>query len=323
MGEHSHPEEVPRGRRADAPSQIPRRGWLDVAWRVKDDISRDNASLIAAGLALYGLLAAFPALTAALSLYGMFVPPEQAASQVQSFAGSLPGQAASIIRTQIHNMTAHQSGALGFGAVIGLVIALWSARKGMAALMAATNVAYDEEEERGFFKLVLVSLAFTAASVAGFVLVLVVAVAVPVAVQSLGLPGVLQVLVNVVRWVLLWLCVGVGLTVVYRYGPDRRKPAWRWVTWGSAIAATLWIVGSVLFAQYVRNFGSYGQTYGTLGGVVILLLWFYLSGFVIVLGAEINAELERQTERDTTAGAGDPMGQREAYAADTLGEARD
>ncbi len=323
MAGTTHPAEVPRGRDADAPRHIPRRGWLDVAWRVKGEITRDNASLIAAGIALYGLLAAFPALTAAMSIYGMFVPPEQAASQVQSIAGALPGQAANIIRTQVHNMTAQQSGALGFGAIIGLVIALWSARKGMTALMAATNVAYDEEEERGFLKLVLVSLAFTLASVVGFVLVLVVAVAVPVAVQSLGLPGVLQVLVNVVRWVLLWLCVAVGLSVIYRYAPDRQKPAWRWVSWGSGIAATLWIVGSVLFAQYVRNFGSYGETYGTLGGVVILLLWFYLSGFVIVLGAEINSELERQTERDTTAGASQPMGQRDAYAADTVGDAQD
>lgn len=322
MASHDRAHEEARGRNADAPGQIPKRGWLDVASRVKNEISRDNVSLVAAGLALYGLLAAFPALAAVLSLYGMLVSPEQAASQVQTLAGVLPQQAADILRTQLQNMASQQSGALGFGAIAGLLLALWSARKGMTALMTATNIAYDEQEERGFFKQLFVSLAFTLGAVVGFVLVLAVAVAVPLALESLGLGGVLESLLSALRWVLLWLFMVLGLALVYRFAPDRDPAKWRWVTWGSATAATLWIVGSVLFSLYVRNFGSYGETYGALGGVVILLMWFYLSGFVVVLGAEINSELEHQTSRDTTRGPDRPRGQRDAYVADTLGETR-
>lgn len=311
-----------RGREARRPQQIDRAGWLDIAMRVKDEISRDNASLIAAGIALYALLATFPALAAVLSLYGMFASPDQAVSQVEALASALPQQAADILRSQLRNIASQQGGALGFGAILGLLIALWSARQGMVALMTATNIAYDEREERSFLRQVLVSLAFTLAAVVGFVLVIAVTVALPIVFEAIGLGGALQAVLSLLRWVLLWLLVVLGLAVLYRYAPDRNEPKWRWVTWGSAIAATLWVVGSVLFALYVRNFGSYNETYGALGGVIILLMWFYLSGFVVVLGAEINAEMEHQTAEDTTVGEPEEMGRRDAHAADTLGETR-
>ncbi len=312
-----------RGREARRPREIPSRGWLDIALRVKNDVSRDNVSLVAAGLALYALLAVFPALAAALSLYGLFASPDQIAGQVESLAGALPEQVTGIVGSRLQNLASQQGGALGVGAVIGFVIALWSARKGITALMTATNIAYKEEEQRSFLRQLLVSLAFTVGAVVAFVGMVLVAVAVPVVLQAIGLGGVLESLVAVLRWVLLWLLMVLGLSVVYRYAPDRDPAQWRWVNWGSAAAATLWIVGSVLFGVYVRNFGSYGETYGSLGGVVVLLLWFYLSGFVVVLGAEINAEMERQTRKDTTRGGQEPMGRREAHAADTLGESAD
>jgi membrane protein len=289
------------GADAERPAGMPARGWWDVFRRVKNDVSRDNVSLVAAGLALYGLLAAFPALAAVISLYGLFVSPDQVASQIQSLSGVLPQQAAEILQGQLESLAGQQSGALGFGVAAGFLLSLWSARKGMTALMTATNIAYDQAEERSFLRQVLVSMAFTLGAVIAFVLVLVLAVAVPVAMQALGLGGAFQSAMSVLRWLVLWLLVVLALAVVYRYAPDRHRPEWRWVTWGSAIAATLWLVGSLVFAWYVRNFGSYGETYGTLGGVVVLLLWFYLSGFVVVLGAEINSELEQQTDRDTVA----------------------
>ena len=310
------------GRHADRPQQIPSRGWLDIAVRVKNELSRDNVSLIASGLALYALLAAFPALAAVLSLYGMFASPEQAASQVEALAGVLPQQAADIMREQLQNITRQQGSALGFGAIAALLLALWSARKGMVALMTATNIAYDEREERGFIKQLLVSLGFTVGAVVGFVLVIALAIAAPIAFEALGLGGVLQTVLVVLRWVLLWLLVVFGLAALYRFAPDRNEPKWRWVTWGSAIAATLWVIGSLLFAVYVRNFGSYNETYGALGGVIILLMWFYLSGYIVILGAEINSEMEHQTAEDTTRGAPEEMGRRDAHVADTLGETR-
>jgi membrane protein len=312
-------QDSPRGRDARAPGDIPSRGWRDVLLRVKDETAKDNASLIAAGLALYALLAIFPALAAAVSLYGWFASPDQIAQQVESLAGVLPQQAADILRTALQNLASQQGRALGIGAIIGFLLALWSARKGVVALMTATNIAYDEEEERGFFRQLFVSLAFTLGGVVAFVLVVALAVGLPMVLKALGVPSMVETLLSLARWVVLWFLVVLALAVVYRFAPDRDRPKWRWVSWGSAVAATLWLIGSLGFSLYVRNFGSYGETYGALGGVVVMLLWFYLSAYVVILGAEINAEMEHQTERDTTSGEERPLGERGAHVADTVG----
>jgi membrane protein len=311
-----------RGRDARAPGQIPSRGWRDVLLRVREETTKDNASLIAAGLALYALLAIFPALAAAVSLYGLFASPDQIAQQVESFSGVLPQQAADILRTALQNLASQQGQALGIGAIIGFLLALWSARKGVVALMTATNIAYDEEEERGFFRQLFVSLAFTLGGVVAFVLVVALAVGLPVVLRALGVPSIVETLLSLARWVVLWFLVVLALAVVYRFAPDRDRPEWRWVSWGSAVAATLWLIGSLGFSLYVRNFGSYGETYGALAGVVVLLLWFYLSAYVVILGAEINAEMEHQTERDTTSGEERPLGERGAHVADTIGRSK-
>jgi membrane protein len=316
---HADDDEAGRGREAESPTELPARGWRDILVRVKEETSTDNVSLIAAGLALYALLAIFPALAASVSLYGLFSSPDQIAGQIQSLAGVLPQQASDILRDALQNLASQQGEALGVGAIIGFVLALWSARKGMVALMTVTNIAYDEEEERGFFRQLFVSLAFTIAAVVGFVLVVLLAVGVPVALKALGVPQIIEAALSILRWVVLWFLVVFALAVVYRFAPDRNGAQWRWVSWGSAIAATLWLIGSLLFSLYVRNFGSYGETYGALGGVVVLLLWFYLSAYVVVLGAEINAEMEHQTARDTTTGEPRPAGRRGAHVADTLG----
>lgn len=322
MATHAGEFDRHRGRTAERPRDVPARGWMDVLKRVQDDIARDNASLIAAGLAHFALLAAFPALAAAVALYGLFASPDQIVSQFEQLRGVLPQQASEIMTTALTNLASSQGSALGIGAVVGFLLALWGARKGMDALMKAMNIAYEEEERRGFFKRMLVSLALTLGAVVGFVLVVAFGVAVPIVLSSVSLPEPLTIVATVARWLVMWLVVVLALSFVYRYAPDRREPKWRWVTWGSGIAAALWIVGSALFTLYVRNSGSYGETYGALGGVVVLLLWLYLTGFVVVLGAEINSELERQTVRDTTKGPPEPMDRRGAYAADTVGEAR-
>jgi membrane protein len=203
--------------------------------------------------------------------------------------------------------------------VVSLLLALWSARQGITALMTATNIAYHQPERRSFFKQVLISLAFTAGGVLGFLLMLLLGVAVPLVLNALPIGPVVSTVILVFRWVFLWASAVLALAVVYRYAPDRQNAKWRWVTWGSGIAATVWLIGSLLFALYVQNFGSYGKTYGALGGAIVLLTWFYLEGFALILGAEINAEMEHQTAVDTTEGPPAPMGQRGAYVADTLG----
>jgi membrane protein len=308
-----------RGRTAERPQDIPARGWWDIAVRVKKEMTSDNVDIIASGLALYALLAVFPALAAAVSIYGLFASPADIASHLQQVAAMLPEDATKILQQQLSDLSQRPPNALSFGIIAGLALTLWSARKGMVALMKVANVAYDEEENRGFFKQLFVSLAFTVGAVIGFLAVLLLGVAVPLLVSFLPLGSAAEFVLLGMRWVLLFAVAVLGLAVVYRFAPDRNQAKWRWVTPGSLIAATLWLIGSLLFALYVRNWGSYGRTYGALGGVVVLLMWFYLTGYIIVLGAEINAEMERQTRKDTTTGQPQPLGSRGAYSADTVG----
>jgi membrane protein len=319
-GSVSRSVEDSRGRFADKPTDIPRRGWWDIGMRVKGELDSDHVSIIASGLALYALLAVFPALAATVSIYGLFATPTDIADHLQQVAGALPPEAMDILRKQMTDLSSRQSGTLSFGLISGIVIALWSARKGMVALMTATNVAYGESEKRGFFKQLFVSLAFTVGAVIGFIAVLLFAVGIPVAIKLVPLGSATEIIVLVVRWAILWSIAVAGLAIVYRYAPARESARWRWITPGSAIAATLWLVGSLLFAIYVRNWASYGETYGAIGGVIVLLMWFYLTAYIIILGAEINAEIERQTKKDTTKGQPERMGNRGAYAADTVGE---
>jgi membrane protein len=309
-----------RGRGARSPSEIPRAGWRDILVRVWRKLSEDNISLVAAGVALNTLLAVFPAMAVLASVYGMFASPAQVGAEIQPFYGILPHDAAAIIQTQLEALARPRTQTLGIGAIVSFVVSIYYSSQGVSALMSATNIAYSERERRGFIKLILVALAFAIGAVVGFVIMLLLTVAVPLGLQHLPLPKFIETAALALRWVLLWLFAVLGLAIVYRYAPSRDNARWRWVTWGSVVAATLWLVSSVLFSLYVRNFGSYGKTYGALGGVIVLIMWFYLQGYAIVLGAEFNAETEHQTAVDTTRGPPAPMGERGAYVADTLGQ---
>ncbi|GAA0578446.1 YihY/virulence factor BrkB family protein [Caenispirillum bisanense] len=310
------------GRQASKPTDIPKRGLRDVALRVKDQIGDDNISIVAAGIAFFGILSIFPALAALLTLYGLVASPQDVTGQIQTVAGMLPPDVQQIIQDQLQRVASASGGALGFGAIVGLLAALWSASKGMKALVTGIDIAYDEREERGFVKRTLVVLGLTLGAIVFVIVALGVITVVPAVVAALGLPATVEWAVLLGRWPLLVVLVMLALAVVYRVAPDRDEPQWRWVTPGSALAAVLWIVGSILFSLYVRNFGSYNESYGALAGVVMLLLWLYLSAFVVLLGAEVNCEMERQTRHDTTQGHRKPMGQRDAHAADTLGRTR-
>ena len=309
-----------RGRTARRPTEIPAAGWRDIFLRVWQKIGQDNASLVAAGIALNTLLAVFPALGVAVSIYGLFSSPAAVAADMKPFFEILPPDAAKLLQDQLQILVSPAHVKLGVGAVVSALLAFWSARQGIVALMTATNIAYYERERRGFFTQVAISLGFTVSAVVAFLVMLLLGVAVPLVIQVLPLGPAASAAILVFRWVLLWLFAIGALTVVYRYAPDRHTAKWQWVTWGSAVAATLWLSGSVLFELYVNNFSSYGVTYGTLGGVIVLIMWFYLGGFAVVLGAEINAEMEHQTAVDTTDGPPKPMGKRGAYVADTLGK---
>lgn len=309
-----------RGRTAERPRDVPKSGWRDVALRVKDQVREDNLGLVAAGVAFFAFLSLFPALAALVSIYGLIADPADVQQQMQAVGGAMPEEAGGIIQQQLDSVARASGGALGLGFAVSLALALWSANKGTKNLMTALSIAYDEPEDRGFFKLNLTSLAITLGAMLLAIVAIGAVVVLPAALGAVGLGAAAEITIRLLRWPLLAAVILGGLAIVYRYGPNREHAEWRWTTPGSILATALWLVGSIAFSIYVSNFGAYDATYGSLGAVVILLLWFFMSAFVILLGAEVNAELERQTERDTTTGEPRARGHREAWAADTVGQ---
>jgi membrane protein len=271
--------------------------WWDVAVQAWQQLNEHNAGLLAGGVAMYGLLSVFPGLAALVSLYGLFATPGDVIVHMSVFAGVLPPGVWSIFNAQLQNVVAHDHGTLTVAAAVALLIALWSARATMSALMTATTIAYQQPEGRGWIAQILISLLLTLGVIVGFLLMLVLGVVVPLALEVLGPAASVRDITAVLRWLLLWLFAVLGLSVVYHFAPARRPPAWRWFTWGSTIAATCWLIVSGLFSLYVRTFASYGKTYGALGGVVALLMWFYLLSFIVIIGAELNAVLDRAPEQ--------------------------
>jgi membrane protein len=308
-----------RGREANTPQEIPAKGWRDVLWRVKDRISRDNLSIISAGVAFYALLAIFPALIALVGLYGLMFDPHQVQDHLSSLTAVLPGDAASLIGDQLAEVTSMEKSSLGVGSIAAILLALWSASAGMRTLMTALDVAYGEEETRGTIKFYGTSLLLTLGAVLGGLIAIATIVGVPIVLNFLGLGDTAEKIISYARWPLLGIVMLIGLAIVYRYAPSRAKPQWRWVSWGAVIATLLWLGASALFSVYVTQFGDYNKTYGSMGAVVILMTWFLLTSYVFLIGAEVNAEMERQTRKDTTEGGGKPLGQRRAHAADTVG----
>lgn len=304
------------GRSADSPTEIPPEGWLQVLKRTMKQLKADNVPVVSGGVAYYSFLAVIPALAAIVSIYGIVADPEDVGRQLESFFGALPDDAAELLRDQIRNITEQQEGGLGLAAVIGVLASLWSASKGMQALIAALNIAYDEEEGRKGLRLRAITLGMTVALAVGATGLIAGMIGAGAVAGRLGTAG--EWALTIARWPALFAALVVVLAVLYRYAPDRDDAAWRWVTPGAALAAALVVLGSFAFALYVNSFGKYSETYGSLGAIVVLLLWLNLTAYVVVLGAELDAELERQTARDTTTGPRQPMGERKAYAADTV-----
>lgn len=314
--------ETGRGRDAELPWQIPGRGWRDILLRVWSQMQEDNLSIVAAGVAFFSLLAVFPALAAAVAIYGLVADPEQVQEQMQALSELLPAQAWSLLDQQLNDLVSAPERGLGLAAAGSLALSLWSATKGIKSMMVALNIAYDEQETRGFIKTNAVGLMLTVAGVVFGLIAIGAVVALPAALNLLGLEGSTQLFVSLIRWPLLAAAVILMIAVIYRVGPSRTAPRWQWISYGSVLATVLWLAGSVLFSYYVSNFGNYNRTYGSVGAFVILLFWFYLSAYVLLIGAEVNSEIEHQTARDSTVGRSKPMGQRGAYVADTIGESR-
>jgi membrane protein len=237
-------------------------------------------------------------------------------------ASVAPGGAIDILREQLTRLSQQSGTALSFGFLLSLAVSLWSATSGVKALLDGLNVAYEEEEKRSFIRLTGVALLFTLGLI-GFALVSLAAiVAIPAILNYLSLPGFIATILNFARWPILFVLVALALSFFYRYGPSRAEPRWRWITWGSAAATLLWLAGSILFSWYVANFGSYNKTYGSLGAIIGFMTWVWLSVTVILVGAQLDAEMEHQTARQSTSGPARPLGARGAKMADTVGPAQ-
>jgi membrane protein len=310
-----------RGREATSPTQIPMRGWKDIAWRVYDEMGKDRLTSVAAGVVFFALLAMFPGISAFVHFYGLFASYSTINDHLAFLAGLLPGGTFDIVQDQINRLVAKGDAKLTFGFLFSAGLGLWSANAGIKALIDALNVIYEEEEKRSFIKLNLVSLTFTLGAIVALLVAVGAVVVLPLLFGWLGLSNFTETIIAILRWPALLLLVLTGLAVIYRYGPSRTKAKWEWLSVGTIFATVTWLVGSGLFSWYLSNFANYDATYGSLGAIIGLMMWMWLSSTIILLGAEINAEMEHQTARDTTV-AKKPLGKRGAAMADTVGEAK-
>lgn len=313
------PAELP-GIHAEKPTDIPWRGWKQIVKRAWAENKADNMPIIAGGVAFFGFLSIFPALIALLSLYGLVATPETVARQVEDLSAQLPDAAAQIITEQLNAIVANSGSALTVGLIVSILAALWSASGGVGNLITAVNLAYDEVETRNFVKLKLMSLGLVLGSIVFVLITFGLVAVVPAVLDALPLGVVGTILAQVVRWVLLLAVFAGALAVLYRVAPDRDAPRFSWVSLGAVVVTVVWALVSVGFSLYVDNFGSYDKTYGAIAGVIVLMLWLYLTCYLVLLGAEINSEAEHQTAHDTTKGEPQPMGARDAKMADTLPE---
>jgi membrane protein len=297
---------------------IPKAGWWAILKRTWSQMSEDNVSMLAGGVAFFAMLSIFPALTAMVSLYGLVADPATVEQQVAALGSVLPAEAVGIISEWLHNLVQEPPQKFGISLIISVALALWSARTGTGMLMTAVNICYGEKETRNFIWFNLQALILTLGLVLFGILALVFVAVVPALLNLLPLPDAWKTALGLGRWPILAVLVTVALAAIYRYAPDRADPKWRWVTVGSFIATVLWITASVGFSIYVSQFGNYDETYGSLGAVIILLFWLYITSYVVLAGGEMNAEIERQTAKDTTTEPERPMGSRGARMADTV-----
>lgn len=311
---------TPRGREAEHPSQIPPRGWLEILGRVWSETNADRIPLVAAGTAFFLLLALFPALAAFVSIYGFVANPITIADHIAFLGGLLPHEGLDIIRTQLDSLARQDPDSLSIGFLTGLGVSLWSVNSGVKSLFDALNVAYEEREKRGFFALTGLSFLFTLATMAVAGLLIASVGVLPILLETLNLAGHAELIVSLLRWPVLLMVIGASISVLYRFGPSREHAKWRWITWGSGFATLVWVAASIGFSWYLQNFANYNATYGSLGAIVGFMVWTWVSVMVLLVGAELNAEMERQTARDSTTGPAMPLGQRGAVVADTLPE---
>ncbi|MCJ2054466.1 YihY/virulence factor BrkB family protein [Methylobacterium sp. J-070] len=307
------------GRSAAKPTEIPALGWRDILMRVFWAVPQDRVLSTAGGVAFFTLLSTFPGIATIVSLYSLFANPEVIGQHLSVLQGVLPSGVIDLFADQLRHVAKQGAGTLSTASLISFLIAFWSANSGVNALFDALNVIYKEREKRSLIRLYLTTFLFTLSGALVTVAAIAMVVGLPIVLSQIGLAARTDTLLRIIRWPALLILVSLGLSLVYRYGPSRRTAKWRWVSWGSAVAAVGWVGTSVAFSLYVATFDSYNRIYGSLGAGIGFMTWIWLSIVIVLLGAELNSEMERQTARDSTVGRPKPLGSRKAFAADTVG----
>jgi membrane protein len=305
------------GHQAKSPWQMPARAWKDIASRTWKRTWQDNVGLVAAGVTYYGFLAFVPLLGMIVLGYGFIADPETVVSNVRAMTEILPPDVATLIADQLIAAVKMTRETKGFGVVVALLIALYGGTNGAGAIISALNIAYEEKEKRslGRFYLLAASMTFAAVVLAVFAI----ASATSLAFLANLLPGASGVVVGfgkIAGYVILTLVAAAVAATLYRFAPSREHARWTWITPGSLLAAISWLLLTLAFSFYVTSITDYQATYGSLGTVIVLLTWIYLSAYALVFGAELNSEIEHQTAMDSTTGKPKPMGSRGAWAAD-------
>jgi membrane protein len=308
------------GRHAEMPGQIPWIGWKHVLRRTFKEMISDRISLVAAGCAFYATLALFPAISMVVFIYGMVFDPQTVEPQLAVLAQVLPPSGYDLIEQRVHTLVTQQHGTLTLGLVISTAVTLWSSATGTKSILSALNMAYEERERRSFLQFQLTAIGMTLFGFFGAALAISLLILLPMVIGFVGLSDYARVLLRIGSTVLMLGFVLAALSLLYRFGPCRRNARWTWITPGALLATVLWAAASALLSFYIGHLANYDATYGPLGAVVGVMTWFYVTVYVVLLGAELNSELELQTARDTTHGGPRPMGQRGAYVADNVAD---
>lgn len=312
----SESSSVELGRTADQPARIPLKGWIEIGKRVFRQIGQDHVQIVAAGIAFYFFLSLFPAIAALLSIYGLVTTPFDAANQMEQIRPFLPYQAYSLISDFARGLAANEKSGLGWGVAVSILLSIWSSDKGTSALFTGLNIAYDERDSRSFVKKKLMTLGVTLGAILTVTFLLAAVAVLPALRSWLPIPEGIDSALGWLRWPVFVIVALFGLGFLYRIAPHRTNPEWRWITPGSLVATILWLLGSVGFAWYLERFGDMSKSYGSVAAIAVLMLWFFITAFAILLGAEINGEAEHQTAKDSTVGPDKPLGERGAYYAD-------
>ncbi|SFB85348.1 membrane protein [Zunongwangia mangrovi] len=273
------------------PFKLSPKGWWKVVKQVKNEISADKVSIVSAGVAFYAFLATFPAIMALISLYGLTTDPQEIQRQINELSAMMPQQAFEILQQRIDVFLETHGDKLGWGTLFGILFSIWSANKGTNGLLTGVDIAYDTKEDHNIFKQYLMASIFTIGGLAMLILSMILIVGFPALVHKIGLPTYIEDLISWSRWLLLAFLVSIFLCLVYKFAPARDKPKTRWVIPGALFSTFVWLAASYGFSFYVSNFGNYGEVYGSISAVVVLLLWLYITCFIILLGAEINTEI--------------------------------